>query len=362
MQNSIQDSVHKLLSDQIHALGLSEFYEIQRSLIRGRNGTEFAFEGLKHNINSIKSFEGVDICWVEEAQTVSKTSWDVLIPTIRKDGSEIWITFNPELDTDETYKRFIASPPATAHVVKVNWFDNPWFPDVLRKEKDSLKDRDPDAYLNVWEGHCRQTLDGAVYAREIREAMEAGRITRVPHSPQLPVFTFWDLGWADMTSIWFAQSVPGAGEFRIIDFYQNRQQKLAHYAAVLQQRGYLYEMNYLPHDADHQTLAGRSVSEQLRDLNFSVSVLPRGDVADGINAARTIFPRCYFDEQKCSDGIQALRHYRYDVDPDTGQFSKKPLHDMNSHAADAFRYLAVAIQEQNTQKRTANSEPISWMG
>ena len=108
---SIKDSVHKLLSDQIELIGLQSFYEVTQNSIKGQNGTEFAFVGLKNNIANVKSFEGIDICWVEEAQTVSKTSWNVLIPTIRKEESEIWISFNPELEADETYKRFVVSPP-----------------------------------------------------------------------------------------------------------------------------------------------------------------------------------------------------------------------------------------------------------
>ena len=208
-QNSISDSVHALLADQIKSLGLEDFYTVQNTSIFGKNGTEFLFAGLKHNITKIKSFEGVDICWVEEAQTTSKSSWDTLIPTIRKEGSEIWITFNPELDTDETYKRFVVMPPKTAKVVKVNWSDNPWFPKVLRDEMEDLKERDMDAYLNVWEGNTRQVLDGAVYANELRKAQEEDRIRDIQVDKSIPVSTFWDLGWADNTSIWFVQTVPG---------------------------------------------------------------------------------------------------------------------------------------------------------
>src|SRR5262249_44110905 len=111
LQNSIKDSVHKLLSDQIEILGLREFYDIQQTSIKGVNGTEFSFEGIRHNISKIRSYEGIDICWVEEAVLVSSTSWETLIPTIRKEGSEIWMTFNPELEQDETYKRFVKDPP-----------------------------------------------------------------------------------------------------------------------------------------------------------------------------------------------------------------------------------------------------------
>jgi phage terminase large subunit len=174
-QVSIKDSVHKLLTDQTYAMGLDSFYEITQTTIRGKNGSEFFFIGLKNNITNVKSFEGVDICWVEEAQTVSKTSWNVLIPTIRKDGSEIWVTFNPELETDDTYQRFVVTPPPNSVVQKITWRDNPWFPETLREEKDHLQVRDTEAYNTVWEGICRKTVDGAVFANEITMAdLEGG--------------------------------------------------------------------------------------------------------------------------------------------------------------------------------------------
>jgi phage terminase large subunit len=362
-QNSIKDSVHRLLSDQIAALGLEGFYEVQQTVIRGGNGTSFAFEGLRHNVTKIKSFEGVDVCWVEEAQTVSKASWDTLIPTLRKEGSEIWVTFNPELESDETYRRFVANPPPGAIVEKVNWSDNPWFPEVLRAEKDALKARDPDAYLTVWEGHCRQALEGAIYAAELRRATEEGRITRVPYDAGKPVSTFWDLGRADMTSIWFAQVV--GFEFRLIDYYEDRGQALGHYLKVLQDKPYLYGEDWLPHDARNALLASeRTIEQQLRAMNRSVRITPKVGVADGINAARTIFARCWFDAGKCADGLNALRHYRYDVDPETKQTSKRPLHNWASHAADAFRYLAVGLQEPKAPRpaRDRNRGPGGWLG
>ena len=191
-QTSIKDSVHKLLSDQISELGLDGFYEITQASIRGKNGSEFFFVGLKNNISNVKSFEGVDICWVEEAQTVSKTSWNVLIPTIRKEKSEIWVTFNPELETDDTFQRFVAHPPKDCVIEKINWSDNPWFPETLRMEKDDLKERDIEAYNTVWEGVCRQTVDGAVFAREMQAADLEGRIMRVAYDPAKPVHAVFD--------------------------------------------------------------------------------------------------------------------------------------------------------------------------
>jgi hypothetical protein len=166
-QNSIKESVHKLLDDQIDALELRPFYQVLDTEIRGRNGTEIIFEGLRRNATKIKSMEGIDICWVEEAQTVSKASWDLLIPTIRANGSEIWITFNPDLEEDDTYQRFVVSPPSNATVRLVNWNDNPWFPEELRAEKDDLQAKDLDAYDNVWGGLTKRKVVGALWSKEL---------------------------------------------------------------------------------------------------------------------------------------------------------------------------------------------------
>lgn len=356
-QNSLDDSVYKILVEQIKALKLEGFYKIQATTIIGSNGTEIIFKGLKVNINSIKSFEGVDRVWVEEAQTVSKTSWEVLIPTIRKDDSEIWITFNPSLETDETYQRFVVKPPSSCTPVRINYYDNPFFPEVLRTEMEDLRGRDEDAYLNVWEGHCRQTLDGAVYAKELREATQAGRITKVPYDHSKPVNTVWDLGFSDSTSIWFFQTI--GFEVRIIDFLQVQQNTITDILRMLQDRAYLYELDYLPHDAQAKTLAsgGRSIEQMMKAAGRKVKIVPKLSLVDGINAARTLFPQCWFDESRCADGLQNLRHYRYDVDPDTGSFSKNPLHDANSHAADAFRYLGVSWRDSRHGKGNSQLTP-----
>lgn len=367
-QSSIRDSVHRLLSDQIEALGLSAFYRIEKAAIFGLNGTEFSFEGIRHNVNKIKSYEGVDIAWVEEAQTVSKSSWETLIPTIRREGSEIWVTFNPELDSDETYKRFVLNPPPGAFVKKLNWQDNPWFPEVLKNEMELLRFRDEDAYLNIWEGHCRVTLEGAIYAKEMRAATEAGRICRVPYDETAPVHTFWDLGWSDCTSILFAQKI--GFDFRIIDAYQSRLEKLPHYLKVLQDREYVYGIHYLPHDADHESLSAKSIKKQMEALSHKVVVMPRVEKKQfGINAVRSIFNRCFFDESKCADFLQAVRHYRYDID-EHGQWSREPKHDENSHYCDALQTMGqsingpVKVNEPEVvfiSQAAAESREVSWL-
>lgn len=162
LQVSIADSVHKLLSDQIAALGLGGWYAIQQQTIRGRNGSEFIFSGLRSNVTKIKSMEGVDVVWVEEAETVSEESWRILIPTIRKKGSEIWVSFNPREESDPTYRRFVVNPPPDAVVVKIGWQDNPWFPAELRREKEYDYSVDPDAAAHVWGGECRSQSDAQV--------------------------------------------------------------------------------------------------------------------------------------------------------------------------------------------------------
>ncbi len=202
-QTSIRHSVHKLLSDLIELLGLSGKFQVLQNSIRVANGSEFIFEGLRHNISRIRSLQRIDKVWVVEAQTVSHTSWEVLIPTVREEGSEIIVTFNPELETDETYQRFVVHPPPNAVVVKINYNDNPWFPSVLRAEMEHLRQRDPDAYQHVWLGECRYVLDGAIYGNELREAQEQNRITSVPYDPTKPVSVYFDLGWSDQTAVWF---------------------------------------------------------------------------------------------------------------------------------------------------------------
>jgi phage terminase large subunit len=362
-QTSIKDSVHKLLCDQIEALGLLSFYEITQASIRGKNGTEIAFAGLKNNISNIKSFEGVDICWVEEAQTVSRMSWNVLIPTIRKDKSEIWVSFNPELETDETYQRFVIAPPNDCVSVKVNWSDNPWFPEVLRLEKDALKDRDTQSYNTVWEGICRQTVDGAIFASEMQSAELEGRITRVPYDPSKPVHAIFDLGWSDSTAVWFLQFI--GMETRLIRYFEDSQKTMSHYLAKMQTFGYVFDTLWLPHDAENKTLAaaGMSIEEIVRNAGYKTRIIPRVPVVDSINAARTTFPNCWFDRENAADGITCLRHYRYEVD-DTGNFSKQPLHDHYSHGADAFRYIGLMVNEPRRAKPKRIEQAYamnSWM-
>lgn len=356
-QKSIADSVYKLLCDQIAGLQLEYFYTITKTTIRGLNGTEFLFAGIsKSSVGDIKSYEGCDICWVEEAQIVSKRSWDILIPTIRKENSEIWISFNPELESDETYRRFIKDPPTGSTIVKLNWRDNPWFGKELNQERLDLLARDPDGYAHIYEGACRQVVDGAVYRKELLDAQQSGRITRVPYDAVKPVDTYWDLGFGDNVSIWFAQSV--GMEFRIIDFMSDHLKDLQYYWKEMHAKPYVYGLCFLPHDARARMLAagGRSIEQQFISAGFKVRIVPQQTIATGIAATRTIFNRCWFDEEHCAEGLNALRHYQYETDeemstPDHKTFKKEPRHDWASHPADAFRYLGVSITEAAKEKK-----------
>lgn len=351
-QNSISESVHKVLSDQIEGLGLSGFYDIQKQGIYGKNGTSFSFEGIKNNTTRIKSYEGVDYCWVEEAVKVSKASWDVLIPTIRKTGSEIWMTFNPELESDYTYQRFVKGAGPNVAVTHMTWRDNPWFPPELLLELESSKEYDYDTYLNVWEGKCRQHLEGVVYAKELRRAEEHSRVTSVPVDRGTPVSAAFDLGRADKTAIWFFQRV--AMQTRVIGYYENNLEDTLHYARYLQSRPWAYDTFWLPHDAFAKRLGMKlTIEEQFREHFPSVRMgkVPNLSIADGINMARLTFDSLWIDAEGCADGLSALRHYKYKIigykeDGKTPIFSDKPQHDDphdSSHGADAFRYMAIGL-------------------
>ncbi len=344
VQRSIKDSVHKLLSDQIEGLGLGSLYDILATEIRCKNGSEFIFAGLStQTVESIKSFEGIDIVWVEEAQAVSKRSWDVLTPTIRKPGSEIWVSFNPELETDETYQRFVMTPPIGSVVAQLNWRDNPWFPPELEAERQDTIKRDPDSYDNIWEGVPRRSVAGAIYANQIDQAYADGRVRPLPYDPKLKVHTIWDLGWNDCMSILLVQR--SSSEIRVIDFIEDTHRTLDQYAAMIKGRLLNYGSHYLPHDGDARDFkTGKTAKEILATQLTSVQIVPNIGVEQGIRAARMLFGQVYFDEVKAKPLLEHLKRYRRKI-PTTTDEPTAPVHDEHSHSADAFRYLAVIADQ-----------------
>lgn len=344
-QASIADSVHKLLSDIIRAHGLDSFYTITQTSIKGANGTEFIFKGLKHNANEIKSMAGIDYCFVEEAEKVSHNSWELLIPTIRKDGSSITIVFNPKNPTDPTYQRFVAKQYDDALVRKVSYRENPFFPTVLDKERKRLEQTDPEAYEHVWEGHFDTRRNGAVYAKQLAKAREDARITRVPYDPACQVFTAWDLGFGDATAIWWLQFV--GRELRWLECYENAGEQLDHYVQIVKSKPYNYATHYLPHDGGHGNIRGDSVSKQLHSMGLQNVVLSREtDITPGIELLRQTISYSVFDAEGCRDGLHALEHYGYEWDEERQIFKSKPLHNWTAHYADAARYAARAAEQQ----------------
>lgn len=375
VQKSIKQSVHQLLRDQIVALGLESFYEVLEHEVRGRNGSQFLFSGLSDlTADSIKSFEGVDIVWIEEAQTITSRSLKILVPTIRRPGSEIWATFNPELDTDPIYVMAVMEPPPDSISVEINYCDNPWFPDVLEQERQHAQNTMPPAeYAHVWEGKCRPAVAGAIYANEIAEAEAQSRLSRVPYDPMLKVHTVWDLGFNDSMAIILVQRL--ASEIRVVDYIEDERRTIESYITDRQQdslalrEGWNWGNDYLPHDGfarRHQT--GRSDADVLKSLGRRPLQIAGGDVEAGIRRARQLFPRVYFN--MASPGVKTLvehmRRYRRHINRQTGA-AGAPVHDAHSHGADAYRYLAaVADDLSNEVRQEAPREEYSpaggWMG
>jgi phage terminase large subunit len=365
LQKSIKESVHLLLSNRIEALGFSTEFEVLNTEIRGKNGSRVIFGGLKHNITEIKSTEGIDYCWVEEAEKVTANSWKTLIPTIRQEGSEIWVTFNPNLITDDTYRRFVVSPPRDAWVQKVSWRDNPWFPEVLRREMEELKERDYEEYLHVWEGELKEFAEGAIYRKQLDKAKD--RITKIPVESGCEVHTFWDLGRDDETAVWFMQAV--GREYHFIDYYSARFEDVEHFARVIKDKGYLYGRHYLPHDAGHHRLGMKSnISQLFQDAGIKpVVIVPRvGDLMDGIALVKREFDNCWFDAERCSEGLAALKNYQRAYDDERGTYSERPVHNWASNGSDAFRQFAQGWKldtpvNQERMKPRYSARPGGWM-
>lgn len=346
LQNSIDDSVHKLLNDTIKRFGLEFFYQVLNTEIRGKNGTEFIFKGLRHNPDAAKSMEGIDILWVEEAQRVSENSWEIVLPTMRKEGCQIWISFNPKYPTDPCYKLFVLNPRKNSLIKKVSWRDNPWFTSGMRDQMEHMRETDPLAYEHIWEGNFDMRFTGAVYAAYVDKRREAGSFKENLIDKSLPVHTAWDLGYDDSTAIWFWQNV--GKEVRLVDFYECFGQDIEHYCGILRQRSYKYGNHYAPHDAANKLLAagGRSIVQQAHALGVKMRVVPATSQQNGIEAARKIIESSYFDSTKCKQGIEALMAYEFPYDEERKVFKSTPKHDWSSHAADAFEIIGQVLKEK----------------
>jgi len=368
IQKTIADSVHKLLSDQIKELGLGGFYQVKETSIIGQNHTEFMFAGLhQQTADNLKSYEGVDIAWCEEAHKVTKRSWGILIPTIRKDGSEIWVSFNPDMDTDDTYMRFVVATPPNTALIRVTWRDNPWRSKVLDQERETLKRADPQEYEHIYEGRCNVVVLGAIYAKEVTALIEGGRFRPCPWDPRLKVHAIWDMGWNDACTIIMGQRLTS--EIRIIDYIEDNQRTVTDYCKQLDKLPYRWGKMWLPHDAGSTSRqTGKTDEKLIKEAGFQTHVGKRTDPNVGIKVARMIFPRVYIDntEAECETGfrgpkrlLECLKRYKRHV-PLTTNEPGDPVHDEYSHGADAFRELALSAEQMDNDDRSSSPNAVPW--
>jgi phage terminase large subunit len=316
---------------------------VQETRILGKNGSDFAFAGIRQQgVTNLKSFEAVDICWVEEAQVVTRRSWDVLIPTIRKPGSEIWITFNPELEDDETYKRFVTEPPAIRGSARSIGRTTRGFPKVLDDERLLMQKRDPVGYKTTWEGQCRPAVEGAIYADEVAALVQDKRIATsrwTRRSRRTGSGT-----WAGTIRPAIIGAQRSGSEIAIVDYIDGDHRTLADYAQDIRVQKAEPGNAVAPHDGAAANLqTGKSPQEVLEGLGFDVQIVPNLDVEQGIHAARLMFQRCFFDKEKTQPLVNSLKRYRRQLNQTTQAYGP-PLHDDNSHAADAFSYMAVVAE------------------
>ena len=368
IQKSLKESAKRLIEDKIQTLGVGSMFKIQNEQIVTPGNGLIVFMGMReHTKESIKSLEGFNICWVEEAQTLSRGSLDMLRPTIRAEGSEIWFSWNPRLKSDPV-DAFLRGeePPTDAIVVKANHDANPWFPSVLDQEREDCLRSDPDGYEHIWNGAYITSMPGAYYTQSIRKAREEGRIAGVGPDPLLPYRAFWDIGGtgakADARAIWIAQFV--GKEIRLLDYRETVGQPLAADVTWLRDHGYDKALMVLPHDgATHDRVYAVSYESALRDAGFNVEVIPnqgRGAATKRIEAARRRFPSCWFTAPPGEEaGPQALGYYHERID-EQRNVGLGPEHDWSSHCADAFGLMAVAYEKQlaDQQRRTPQFEMI----
>lgn len=351
VQNSIADSVHKLLSDLISKYKLNT-WEVQKDIIKNKQtGSEIFFKGLHNNSQSIKSIEGIDIVWIEEAQSVSADSINTLIPTIRKAGSRLIWTFNRLTENDPVWELIVKKADDRTFVQKIN---SDAIESLLSKEiieeREKMRLDNPEMFEHVWLGEPMTSKTGSVFGKQLAQARSDGRITKVPYDASTGVYTAWDLGIGDSTVIWFFQTI--GNEIHFIDHYEGSNEDLGHYISYIQNKPYQYTTHFLPHDSKARELQtgmtrieffnnhGIYNIEVLRPTNFSLG-------QDDIDlVARPKFSLCWFDEEKCQRGLECLRAYHYEYDNKNKLLRNKPEHDWSSHSSSAFIYALMAKTEQ----------------
>ena len=363
VQNSIKDSVKQLVENKIQRLGLGGNFEVLRDEIRGRNGSLMVFRGMQsYNAENIKSLEDFDWAWIEEAQSLSAVSLKMLRPTIRKDGSEIWASWNPRHDTDPI-DVLLRGPnrPDNAIVVECNWKDNPWFPHTLIEEMERDYDTDPEEADHVWGGNYEIVSEGAYYAKQIAAAEKEGRVGHYPYDPDRPVKTAWDIGVDDETAIWFVQE--DGRNVNVIDYYAtsgdgaeeivkaampelnpDRDEAKAQMIELGRSEPYKYGTHFLPHDVKNREWGsgGRSRIQILSGLGIkNINIGVAANPAERIAAVRKLLPIVRFNRsQRVDAGVKRLRRYRRKWNDALNSYTT-PLHDENSHGSDAFGEFAI---------------------
>jgi phage terminase large subunit len=354
VQNSIKDSVKQLIVDKILGHGLESMFEILEQEIRGPRGSLIVFKGMQsYNAANIKSLEGFDLAWVEEAQTLSQHSLDLLRPTFRKVGSQLLFAWNPRYKTDAVDKFFRSGPRDDMITVRANWYDNPWF----RKTplyQDMLKDFDIDADKaeHVWNG-AYGSSQGAILARWVGKAERDKRIHNdVVYDPDgMPIEVSADLGFRDTASFWYWQRVPGGVNVLKYDgdngldadeWIPRIQDNIRQLGA--KQVGKVW----LPHDSRAKTFQSRHTTMERFITAFGASyvgLVPQSKKQDQISAAREVIDRCAFNAELCEAGLDGLRAWEFLYSEDNGVFSREPNHNWASHPSDAFAYGCQVMQE-----------------
>ncbi len=355
VQKTLKDSSKRLIEDKLRDFGLGERdgFKIFNDAIETPGDGIITFQGMQDsNAESIKSLEGFNRAWVEEAQTLSTRSLALLRPTIRAQGSELWFSWNPRRKTDSVDAMFMASQlPTDAVLVTANWRDNPKFPAVLEQERQDCLRLTPEQYYHIWEGGYATILEGAYFAKPLAEARGAGRIGKVSPDPLLTVRIFCDIGGtgarADAFVMWAMQFV--GQEIRVLNYYEVVGQPLATHLDWLRSQGYSPEKAqiWLPHDGTTQDkVYAVSYESALKDAGYTVTVVPnqgRGAAASRIESARRRFPSCWFNESTTQAGIEALGWYHEKKD-ETRNIGLGPDHDWSSHGADAFGMACLVWQ------------------
>ncbi len=371
VQKSLKESAKKLIEAKIEEFGLGSQFDCQESQIITPGGGVIIFQGMQdHTSESIKSLEGFDVAWVEEAQSLSQRSLTLLRPTIRKPGSELWFSWNRRRKNDPVDVLLTGEkPPTDCVVVKANWSDNPWFPAVLEQERqDDERDR-PETYPHIWDGDYERVTEGAYYAADLLKAKAEGRIGKVAPDPLMTYRAIWDIGGtgakADAVSIWIEQWI--GREIRVLNHYAARGQPLATHVTWLRDNGYGRALCILPHDgSNNDKVYDVSYESALKEAGFEVTVIPnqgKGAAKMRIESARRLFGNIWFNEATTEAGRDALGAYHEQKD-EKRAIGLGPAHDWSSHDADSFGLACVAYEEPQMKREAKRREYVAggWMG